>query len=96
MPDACYRLADEKYKAKEYDTALVWYTKAMRAYPGFQESPWGLFQTGNIYRNQKRYAEAIDAYNDLIKRYPGSYWAGQAQWKIDDTGWEHEYLAKSR
>jgi tetratricopeptide (TPR) repeat protein len=96
VPDSYYRIADEKYKAREYTGALGYYTRAVRKYPSFQESPWGLFQIGTIYKNQGRYKEAIDTYKDLIKRFPDDYWAKQAQWKLDDAVWEHEYRATLR
>jgi tetratricopeptide (TPR) repeat protein len=96
VPDSYYRIADEKYKAKEYAGALEYYTKAVRKYPAFQETPWGLFQIGTIRKNMKKYREAIDTYKNLIKRYPEDYWAKQAQWKLDDAVWEHEYQATLR
>jgi tetratricopeptide (TPR) repeat protein len=96
VPDSYYRIADEKYKAKEYAGALDYYTKVIRKYPAFQETPWGLFQIGTIYKNKKKYREAIDTYKDLIKRFPEDYWAKQAQWKLDDTVWENEYQATLR
>jgi tetratricopeptide (TPR) repeat protein len=96
VPDSYYRIGDEKYKAKEYAGALDYYTKAVRKYPAFQETPWGLFQIGTIQKNLKQYREAIDTYKNLIKRFPEDYWAKQAQWKLDDAVWEHEYKASLR
>jgi tetratricopeptide (TPR) repeat protein len=96
VPDSYYRIADEKYKAKDYTGALGYYTKAVRKYPSFQETPWGLFQIGTIHKNGRRYREAIDTYKELIKRYPEDYWAKQAQWKYDDAVWENQYNATLR
>ncbi|MBN1129364.1 MAG: tetratricopeptide repeat protein [Chitinispirillaceae bacterium] len=96
VPDAYYRIADEQYKAREYGRALDYYTRVVRKYPAFQETPWGLFQIGTIHKNRKKYKEAIDQYKDLISRFPEDYWAKQAQWKLDDAIWEHEYQATLR
>jgi tetratricopeptide (TPR) repeat protein len=96
VPQACYCLGDEKYKAKEYEQALSRYLQVVYKYPGFRETPWGLFQIGNIHRAMRHYAEAVEWYNGLIKRFPGTYWAKQAKWKLDDTAWEQEYLTTSR
>jgi tetratricopeptide (TPR) repeat protein len=96
VPDSYYRIADEKYKAKEYAGALEYYKRVVRKYPSFQETPWGLFQIGTIHKKERRYKEAIDVYKDLMKRFPEDYWAKQAQWKLDDTVWEHEYQATLR
>ncbi len=93
VPDCYYRIADEYYRIKEYEKALEYYTKATRKYPSFQETPWGLFQIGSINKNIGKYQEAIKAFKDLIKRYPDDYWARQAQWKMEDAIWEHEYMA---
>jgi tetratricopeptide (TPR) repeat protein len=91
VPDSYYRIADEKYKAKEHPDALTYYAKATRKYPDFAETPWGIFQIGNIHKSAKRYQEAIDTYKGLIQRFPNDYWAKQAQWKLDDAVWGHEY-----
>jgi tetratricopeptide (TPR) repeat protein len=91
VPDAYYRIADEMYKQKDYKGALDYYTKVIRKYGAFQETPWGLFQTGTIYKNLKEYQNAIDIFKDLIKRFPDDYWAKQAKAKMEDTIWESEY-----
>jgi TolA-binding protein len=96
IPQACYSLGDEEYKAKEYQLALGTYSGAVYKYPGFRETPWGLFQIGSIHRILRRYTEAGDWFRGLIRRFPESYWAKQAQWKLDDTAWEQEYQASSR
>ncbi len=96
VPDSYYRVADHLYKIKEYKKALGYYTRVTRKYPAFQETPWGLFQIGSINRNLKRYQDAIDAFKKLARKYPDDYWARQAQWKLEDTIWEHEYKAVLR
>ncbi len=93
VPDSYYRIADEKYKAKDYQVAMEYYTKVTRKYPAFQETPWGLFQIGSIYKNLNRYQDALDTFKDLIRKYPDDYWAKQAKWKMEDAIWENEYRA---
>ena len=96
VPDSYYKIADYQYQKKEFKNALAIYEQATRKYPGYQDTPWGLFQIGNVYRNQKEDQKAIDTYKLLIQKYPDDYWAKQAQWKLDDTIWEHEYQAVLR
>jgi tetratricopeptide (TPR) repeat protein len=96
VPDSYYRIADELYKMKEYTKSLEYYKKVTRKYPSFQETPWGLFQIGSINKNLKKYQDAIDAFKELMRRYPDDYWARQAQWKMEDAVWEHEYKAVLR
>lgn len=93
VPEAYYRIADEKYKQKDYQGALEFYTKVTRKYPSFQETPWGLFQIGTIYKNLKQYQNAVSMYKGLIKNFPDDYWAKQAQWKLEDAIWENQYQA---
>ncbi len=91
VPDAYYRIADKKYQQKEFPQALELYQKVTRKYPTYQETPWGLFQIGNIYKNTKEYQKSIDAYKNLEKTYPDDYWSKQAKWKMEDAVWENEY-----
>jgi tetratricopeptide (TPR) repeat protein len=96
VPDSYYRIADEKFRSKEYKDALDYYTKVTRKYPAFQETPWGLFQIGSIHKNLMDYQAAVKTFKDLMKRYPDDYWAKQAQWKMEDSMWENEYKAVLR
>jgi tetratricopeptide (TPR) repeat protein len=91
VADSYYKIADCHYRQKDYKNALENYQKVTRKYPSYQETPWGLFQMGNIYKNTRDYRKAADAYKELIKNYPDDYWAKQARWKLDDTMWENEY-----
>ena len=91
VADSYYKIADCLYQRKDYKTALDYYTKAARKYPEFQETPWGLFQMGNIYKNTADYHKAIESYKELIAKHPDDYWAKQARWKMDDAVWENEY-----
>ncbi len=91
VPDSYYKIADFQYRKKDYKNALEHYQKVTRKYPAFQETPWGLFQTANIYKNLRNYRKASELYKDLIKNYPDDYWTKQARWKLDDTMWENEY-----
>jgi tetratricopeptide (TPR) repeat protein len=75
VPDSYYRLADHQYQQKEYKGALENYQRATRKYPSYQETPWGLFQIGNIFKNQKNFQKAIETFKDLAKSYPEDYWA---------------------
>jgi TolA-binding protein len=91
VPDSYYKIADYQYRQKDLKNALETYQKVARKYPGFQETPWGLFQMGNIHKSMRNYRKAAETYKELLKRYPDDYWAKQAQWKLDDAMWENEY-----
>jgi len=91
VPDSHYKIADLRFQQREFASALDHYKRVTRKYPSYQETPWGLFQIAGIHRNLKQYREAVDTYRDLMQRFPDDYWAKQAQWKLEDTIWEHEY-----
>lgn len=93
IPDSYYKIADHLYKQKKFTKALDYYQKVTRKYPAYQDTPWGFFQIGSIYKNVKNYKKAINTFNKLINTYPDDYWAKQARWKLEDTVWEHEYRA---
>ncbi len=93
VPDSYYRIADHFYRTEQYDKAGKYYRRVTRKYPQFQDTPWGLFQLGGVYKAQKNYDKAIETFKELIKNYPEDYWARQAKWKLEDTVWEHEYRA---
>jgi len=93
VPDSYYKVADLKFKQKDFNSALDFYKRVTRKYPAYQETPWGLFQIAGIQRNLKLYREAVETYKDLMQKYPDDYWSKQAQWKLEDTIWEHEYRA---
>lgn len=91
VPDSYYRIADHYYRQKEYEKSRDEYLRATRLYPSYQDTPWGLFQIGNIAKNLNDYDRAIAAYDTLIARYPEDYWASQAEWKRKDAVWQYEY-----
>jgi len=91
VPDSYYRIADHTYREKKYEESRDRYQRVTRLYPSYQDTPWGLFQLGNIAKNEERYDEAIAAFDTLIARFPEDYWASQAEWKRKDAVWQYQY-----
>lgn len=91
VPDSYYKMADHYYQEEKYDEALKNYTLVTRKFPRFQDTPWGLFQIANIYKNTGDYKRSIKMYKSLLEKYPDDYWARQAQWKMEDAIWENDY-----
>jgi TolA-binding protein len=96
VPDSYYKIADIRFRQRDFAAALDLYKRVTRKYPSYHETPWGLFQIAGAQRNLRQYREAVDTYRDLIQRFPDDYWAKQAQWKLEDTIWEHEHRAVRR
>ena len=91
VPDSYYKIADIRFRQKQFQQSLDYYKTVTRKYTAFQETPWGLFQIAGIQRNLKQYREAVNTYRELMEKYPDDYWAKQAQWRLEDTIWEHEF-----
>jgi len=91
VPDSYYRIADYYYKQKKWAEAREKYQRVTRLYPSYQDTPWGLFQVGNIYKTLKQYKNAISSYDVVITKYPEDYWATQAEWKKKDAAWQMQY-----
>ncbi|MGM0462511.1 MAG: tetratricopeptide repeat protein [Fibrobacterota bacterium] len=91
VPQAYYKTADLLYQNERYDAAEEYYTKAIRLFPDYPDTPWGLFQRGNIKRRQKEFDEAVEIYEQIMVDYPDDYWAEQAQWRKKNTIWEYQY-----
>ncbi|MBD3357807.1 MAG: tetratricopeptide repeat protein [Chitinivibrionales bacterium] len=96
VPESYYRTADYYYRNKEADKALEFYKRVTRLYPGYHDNAWGLFQIGNIYKKRGDYDKAVKTYKELMNDHEGEYWAEQAQWKLEDAVWEHQYRAVLR
>lgn len=84
---AHYALGDMYYQGKSWDKALLQYKKATDTYVDPDDSPWGLYQIGNIYRKKQMFSDAVKAYEALIQKFPTSYWADQARWNREDVIW---------
>ncbi|MBN1980993.1 MAG: tetratricopeptide repeat protein, partial [Chitinivibrionales bacterium] len=91
MPVVTYKLADCLYRQKNYPQALATYQNAVKQFPAYQDTPWGLFQAASIHKNLGAYDKAAEMFTLLIQKFPQDYWAQQARWKLEDTVWEHEY-----
>lgn len=94
VPESYYKIADYLYKAKKYKEGKEQYIRVVRLYPKYRDTPWGLFQLGNIEKNLTNYDKAIENYDSLIVKYPEDYWAKQAEWKRKDALWQSQYGSK--
>ncbi len=64
--------ADEKFLAKEYATAMGLYHEAADLAPKSFTEEDSLFMIGECYFFQDRYAQAVEAYQRLLKKYSNS------------------------
>lgn len=87
---ALFALGDMSYQSKNWPMAIEYYQKAVDQYRDKENTPWAQYQIGNVFRQQKRYTEAVRAYDRLIKEFPGTYWADQGKWNREDVIWQEK------
>jgi parvulin-like peptidyl-prolyl isomerase len=60
-------------------------TEMVKEFPGHKYAPYMLFTKGFVYSEElHNYAEAHNAFEELLQRYPDSNYAGAARWMIDN------------
>lgn len=67
---------------EDHDYALADFQDLARKYPDAPELEFALQQIALIYAHQKKMPEMINAYNELLKRFPDTNGAGEAHYWI--------------
>lgn len=83
--EAAYWIGESYYKQDQIDSALVYYTKSRNDFPQGKLADYAWYSTGWLLQQRKMSAEAIDAYSQLITRYPKSPLAASARVRIGET-----------
>ena len=79
------------YLAQKYNDAISSAQRFLTIHPGSEEAPYAEYIVGMSYyqqipdvtRDQTVTQQASDAFNELIRRYPESRYAGDARLKLD-------------
>ena len=79
------------YMANEYDEAVAAANRYIELHPGNEDVPYAYYLIGMCYyeqisdvgRDQEMTQEALDAFRELVQRYPQSDYARDAVLKID-------------
>ncbi len=79
------------YLAKQYTPAIASAQRFISIHPGNRDAPYALSlismayyeQIQDVTRDQKLTQQALDALNELIRRYPDSRYAADARVKVD-------------
>lgn len=92
---ACMHLAvaegDLQMQAQLPSKALPAYAQVVRDWPSGSEAPWAMYQIGTAHFKLGKSQEAAKAWQDLIEKHPGSYWASQAKLRMEDALWRIKY-----
>jgi outer membrane protein assembly factor BamD len=81
------------YKAAKYDDAIEAGKRYASLYPTSPDAPYALYMVGmsnynqipDISRDQARTAAALEAFTDLVTKYPNSEYVDDARFKIQVT-----------
>lgn len=79
------------YASQNYSQAILSAQRFLSLHPGNRDAPYALYlialsyyeQIADVARDQKITQQALDALNEVIRRYPQSDYAGDARLKID-------------
>lgn len=88
------RAADLEFQDGDLGQALTRYEDLLNAGPPPDETSWALYQIGNCLLLMGDAQGARLRYDDVVKRFPQSFWAPFAQERMEALAWNTE-LAKS-
>jgi outer membrane protein assembly factor BamD len=79
------------YMGREYEQAILSAQRFLAVHPGNRDAPYAYYivalsryeQIISVDRDQKVTQEALDALNEIVRRYPNSRYAADARLKID-------------
>lgn len=86
--------ADILWSASKFAEAGPIYEEIAKSWPQSSEAPWALYQVGNTQSRQGHRGEASATWKALAEKYPGSYWAAQARFRLEDAVWGSRYQEK--
>ena len=86
------------YVSQNYNEAVLSAQRFLALHPGSREAPYAYYvvaisyyeQIASVDRDQKTTGKALDALQELIRRYPNTQYAADARLKVDLT---HDHLA---
>jgi len=84
-------VAYSKFEAKEYDDAVVAAKRYVTLHPGSPDAPYAQYLIGSalyeqipdITRDQARSEKAIAAFDEVVRKYPGTEYANAAKRKTE-------------
>ena len=86
LADGTLRLADCYFVSKQYNDALTYYKKAVAL--NSVDNDYAHFQAGNILGIQRKYPEAKNELNQVLKNYSNSRFIDQARFQLAQLEFE--------
>ena len=80
-PSRMLDTAKSDYFSGSYATAVTGFEALLRTFPTSEAAAEAQFMLGETYSQQKRFADAVNAYTAAIQKYPRSTWVPEAYYK---------------
>ena len=80
-PSRMLDIAKSDYFSGSYPSAITGFEALLRTFPTSEAAGEAQYLLGETYTNQKRYAEAVNAYTAAIQKYPRSTWVPESYYK---------------
>lgn len=89
-PDRLFETAWADYTAGQYSLAIQGFSAYLSSFPKGNRADEALYYIGESHSYDRKFQEAVEAYNRLINNYPASKFVSQAYYKrgraYDDLG----------
>ena len=82
VPEATYRLAEAKFNAKNYPSAVIAFQKVIDDYKDSPWAAWAMLRQGECFEAQGQAKNAKIFYEDTMRLYPKSKAAKEAKDKL--------------
>ena len=79
--------ANQLFAEGDFENALKMYKELLDTDLSAEERYFAMLQMGNIYRELRDFHSAVTRYRDVVKEYPDSDWATEAERVLEDAVW---------
>lgn len=80
-PSRMLQTARSDYFSGSYATAVTGFEALLKTFPTSEAAAEGQFMLGQTYAQQKRYSDAVNAFNDTIQKYARSTYVPEAYYQ---------------
>jgi len=86
--------ANALYADGYYEAALQMYKALLETEVTSDERYFAMLQMGNIYREMRDFHSAVNRYRDVVRGYPDSDWAAEAERALEDAVWLEKHASE--
>ena len=86
--------ANALYADGYYEAALQMYKALLETDVTSDERYFAMLQMGNVYRELRDFHSAVNRYRDVVRGYPDSDWAAEAERALEDAVWLEKHASE--